>query len=118
MERENEKLKGQLARLQKKSSRPDPVDEDVPGAVLATIGNGKSGTSLVSPSSSVGTMGEVVCEICERPGHDLFGCDLLNKNGAMNGVITSSLSQDDLFCEDCEERGHSAANCPHSLEVF
>ncbi|KAH0589374.1 hypothetical protein H2248_005132 [Termitomyces sp. 'cryptogamus'] len=55
--------------------------------------------------------GEGVCEICERPGHDIFGCDVLNKGA---GVKRDS----ELFCEDCESRGHTAADCPHSLDVF
>lgn len=52
---------------------------------------------------------EGVCEICERPGHDIFGCDVLNK-----GADTRA----ELFCEDCESHGHIASDCPHSLDVF
>ncbi|KAG6868926.1 hypothetical protein C0993_007700 [Termitomyces sp. T159_Od127] len=50
---------------------------------------------------------EGVCEICERPGHDIFGCDVLNKG-----------AEAELFCEDCESHGHRASDCPHSLDVF
>ncbi|CAK5265340.1 unnamed protein product [Mycena citricolor] len=28
------------------------------------------------------------------------------------------LPHENLFCEDCETHGHTAANCPHSLDVF
>ena len=70
-------------------------------------------------SSNMGVSGEEVCEICERPGHDIFTCDLL-KEGAAPPSTTSSHFHDmeELICEDCEERGHTAANCPHSLDVF
>ena len=65
---------------------------------------------------------EEVCEICERPGHDIFTCDLLKEGAAppSAGIMSSSSPHDDaeLICEDCEERGHTAANCPHSLDVF
>ena len=73
-------------------------------------------------SSSLGQSGEEVCEICERPGHDIFTCDLLKEGAAPPSSISTSSrlheEADDLICEDCEERGHTAANCPHSLDVF
>lgn len=72
-------------------------------------------------SSTLGQSDELVCEICERPGHDIFTCDLLKEDAAppSAGIISSSLRADsELICEDCEERGHTAANCPHSLDVF
>ncbi|KAG6862208.1 hypothetical protein C0995_002138 [Termitomyces sp. Mi166 len=57
--------------------------------------------------------GEGVCEICERPGHDIFGCDVLNKGAGAQAQADSG-----LFCEDCESHGHTSADCPHSLDVF
>lgn len=110
LERENEKLKSQLARLQKKTSRTTPVadfdalhDEPVNGQTL-----------ISKPTRN----GEEVCEICERPGHDIFTCDLLKDGGPVQNGAIGGESQGDIFCEDCEERGHTAANCPHSLDVF
>lgn len=58
-------------------------------------------------------MAEAVCEICERPGHDIFNCDVLNKGGT-----TAVVAGPELFCEDCESHGHVAEDCPHSLDVF
>ena len=76
-------------------------------------------------SSTLGQSSEEVCEICERPGHDIFTCDLLKEDAAPPSRMSSRTSmvstQDDMsevICEDCEERGHTAANCPHSLDVF
>ncbi|KAI1795501.1 hypothetical protein LXA43DRAFT_723290 [Ganoderma leucocontextum] len=113
LEREIERLKDKLSRSQKKSSKTDlPLPEDSTGrppSVASTM------------SSTVGQSDEVVCEICERPGHDIFTCDLLKEDAAppSAGLISSSLRADsELICEDCEERGHTAANCPHSLDVF
>ncbi|KAF7361997.1 CAP-Gly domain-containing linker protein 2 [Mycena venus] len=55
-----------------------------------------------------------VCEICEKPGHDIFTCSLLSA-----GTPTDDRTSDsELFCEDCESHGHVAADCPHSLDVF
>ena len=76
-------------------------------------------------SDSVSRSGdEDVCEICERPGHDIFSCDLLkderppSQDGHSSNNFLKKRPMDDLFCEDCEEHGHTAANCPHSMDVF
>ena len=60
-----------------------------------------------------------MCEICERPGHDIFTCDLL-KDDSSSAPHNSDKAgtRGDLYCEDCEETGHVAADCPHSLDVF
>lgn len=99
MEQEIERLKDKLAR-QKKSSKGS----------IETIERNRTSSDVTSHSDS----GQPVCEICERPGHDIFSCDLL-KEESPSGV---SQSPSDLFCEECEEHGHLAAECPHSLDVF
>ncbi|KAI0663349.1 hypothetical protein C8Q70DRAFT_1042120 [Cubamyces menziesii] len=115
LEREVDRLKDKLARSQKKSSRGLPEEPaQRPASVASTL------------SSTVGQSGgEELCEICERPGHDIFTCDLLKEDAAPPSRMSSRTSmvstQDDMsevICEDCEERGHTAANCPHSLDVF
>lgn len=68
-------------------------------------------------SETLAASGEV-CEICERPGHDIFNCDLLKSDGSSGIDGGGGAGKDELFCEDCEERGHTAATCPHSLDVF
>ncbi|KAH8118910.1 hypothetical protein DFH11DRAFT_1561792 [Phellopilus nigrolimitatus] len=87
--------------------------------ISATPANAMSTSRDPMPSESE------VCEICERPGHDIFTCDLL-KDGSEPTISPASTSvpknpkgtDSDLFCEDCESHGHLAANCPHSLDVF
>ncbi|KAI0759824.1 hypothetical protein BD413DRAFT_487303 [Trametes elegans] len=114
LEREVERLKDKLARSQKKSSKTDLPEDPMrrPASSTSTL------------SSGLGQSGEEVCEICERPGHDIFTCDLLKEDAApprMSSRLSITDSEQDLteaICEDCEERGHIAANCPHSLDVF
>lgn len=110
LEAEIDRLKEKLARSQKKLSKNDlPEDPVRPASSASTL------------SSTVGHAGEEVCEICERPGHDIFTCDLLKEGAPPPSAITSSSrlhDDEELICEDCEERGHTASNCPHSLDVF
>ncbi|KAF8070239.1 hypothetical protein FPV67DRAFT_1486720 [Lyophyllum atratum] len=91
LEQEVEKMKEKLARHNKKASK----------------------SSTDSVASTIVERREEVCEICERPGHDIFNCDVLNKEAPV-----TLRSVEDLFCEDCESHGHVAADCPHSLDVF
>ncbi|KAI0645887.1 hypothetical protein C8Q79DRAFT_910183 [Trametes meyenii] len=112
LEREVERLKEKLARSQKKSSKTDLPEDPTrrPASSASTL------------SSTLGT-GEEVCEICERPGHDIFTCDLLKEDAAPPRIssrasMASAEDTSEVVCEDCEERGHTAANCPHSLDVF
>ncbi|KAH9858881.1 hypothetical protein C2E23DRAFT_24393 [Lenzites betulinus] len=114
LEREVERLKDKLSRQQRKSSKTDLPEDPMrrPASSASTL------------SSNLGQAGEEVCEICERPGHDIFTCDLLKEDAApppMSSRLSTASTQDDMsevVCEDCEERGHTAANCPHSLDVF
>ncbi|KAF8993711.1 hypothetical protein BDQ17DRAFT_1312094 [Cyathus striatus] len=105
LEQEIERLKEKITRQKKSSKNSGEVNES--RQRLST-------TSLSSTASS-----ETVCEICERPGHDIFNCDLLKEDtpiGSTREKLTSSSGE--LFCEDCESHGHMAADCPHSLDVF
>lgn len=56
-----------------------------------------------------------VCEICERPGHDIFNCNLLKEEVR---VPSTGIDTKKLFCQDCDSTGHATADCPHSLDVF
>ncbi len=106
LELEIERLKEKLAR-QKKSSKTDLFEEP----------HARPPSSSSTLSSTLGESGEEVCEICERPGHDIFTCDLL-KDDTPPASAKPRDDQSEMICEDCEERGHTAANCPHSLDVF
>lgn len=61
---------------------------------------------------------EDVCEICERPGHDIFTCDLLKEDAPAPLARAKASSSSELYCVDCEGYGHVASDCPHSLDVF
>lgn len=99
-------MKEKLSR-HKKSSKNSP-DATEPRHRVSSISS-----SVTSESSA-----RDVCEICERPGHDIFNCDLLREEvPAITKPPNGRLPQD-LFCEDCESHGHTAADCPHSLDVF
>jgi hypothetical protein len=95
-------MKEKLAR-QKKSSK-NTTDAGEPSHRRSTPGD-------TTDSASV-----QVCEICERPGHDIFSCDLLKEDVPPHSKSSRVLP--DLFCDDCESHGHAASDCPHSLEVF
>ncbi|KAJ7733766.1 hypothetical protein DFH07DRAFT_928669 [Mycena maculata] len=101
LEQELERTKEKLARQRKASKGSSEVDtRRRPGSVAS---------SDVSDT-------EGVCEICEKPGHDIFSCSLLSAGGSVPDRGSSSGTE--LFCEDCESHGHVAADCPHSLDVF
>lgn len=125
LEREVERLKERLARSQKKSSKTG-LPEDSRSSVSSSMSSAsilsstsrsaKFSDATISDSTS---RGEEVCEICERPGHDIFTCDLLKDDRPLSSAsMGSKRANEDIFCEDCEEHGHTAANCPHALDVF
>ncbi|KAJ6557190.1 hypothetical protein B0H10DRAFT_2121012 [Mycena sp. CBHHK59/15] len=98
LEQELERTKEKLLRQRKSSKGSSEVESS----------RRRAGSVASATSSS----GELVCEICEQPGHDIFSCALLKEGG------TSPTSTTEVFCEDCESHGHVAADCPHSLDVF
>ncbi|EED77467.1 predicted protein [Postia placenta Mad-698-R] len=130
LERELERLREKVARSQKKSSK---LSTEPPAAPPDERPVGSGAKKISTEPVSAGT--QEVCEICERPGHDIFTCDLLKDDVApmpmsapamstsmsMSSMSSMSMGGDadeELFCEDCEGRGHTAENCPHSLDVF
>ena len=124
LEREVSRLQERLAKSQKKSSKGP--SEDARSSATPSLSSVSSSISSRPDSamsdSASRSGGEDVCEICEKPGHDIFTCDLLKEDrplsvGSASDFLKKS-AMDDLFCEDCEEHGHTAANCPHSLDVF
>ena len=106
MEQEVDRLKDKLSRSHKKSSTRL---SDVPSHTTDS-------ETVVSDDTPVGPHGSDVCEICEQPGHDILTCDVLKGNAPAPSRPQSSASS--LFCEDCEGYGHTAADCPHSMDVF
>ncbi|OCH93135.1 hypothetical protein OBBRIDRAFT_802140 [Obba rivulosa] len=94
LEREVERLREKLSRSQKKSSR---ADED-PSRTK------KSSSGLVPASSPAA--GSAPAGEGDAPAPRL----------SLSSV--PGINREELYCEDCEGRGHTAANCPHSLDVF
>ncbi|KAF8844266.1 hypothetical protein BDN67DRAFT_963002 [Paxillus ammoniavirescens] len=115
LEQEVERLQEKLSRS-KKSSRNDtePGSEQRRASTVSTV--------MSSDDDLRSTPREDVCEICERPGHDIFTCDLLKEDApAAPSRGTPAPRQSDisgLYCVDCEGYGHTASDCPHSLDVF
>ncbi|KAJ6499418.1 hypothetical protein C8R45DRAFT_982319 [Mycena sanguinolenta] len=101
LEQELERTKEKLARQRKASKGSSEV-------VDARRRPASVASSEVSDT-------EGVCEICEKPGHDIFSCSLLSA-----GTLTDDRNPSDseLVCEDCEGHGHVAADCPNALDVF
>lgn len=100
LEQEIERLKDKLSR-QKKSSKNS----------MESVASTLSATSAHDQNVDV-------CEICERPGHDIFNCDLLKGEEVKSAASSEHKVSLDLFCEECESHGHLAADCPDSLDVF
>jgi hypothetical protein len=107
LEQEVERLKEKLSKV-KKSSKS--------GGDSSSLRHQASMTSMKSSPEDAHRTNEAVCEICERPGHDIFTCDLL-KEDAPQSLINGSRSSGE-FCDDCEGWGHTATDCPHSQDVF
>lgn len=110
LEREIERLKQKLGRRSSKSST------DVPASIQQRPNKSPPRNSTTAPA----VVGDEICEICEKPGHDIFSCPLLKDNGATdaNAIAAKSSASKQPFCSDCESYGHTPADCPHSLDVF
>uniref|UniRef100_A0A0W0FSC5 CAP-Gly domain-containing protein n=1 Tax=Moniliophthora roreri TaxID=221103 RepID=A0A0W0FSC5_MONRR len=119
LEEEVKRLKDKIARQEKKSAK---------------FSTGLAPENSSSSSTSHGPTGDV-CEICERPGHDIFNCDLLKEDGPLSAKSTTNAAHkaingdnptssdketepEDLWCEDCEGYGHLKEECPNSEDVF
>lgn len=104
-------MKEKVARSKKSSKN---------GTDLADLGRRASSASTVvgSEEDLFSASREDVCEICERPGHDIFTCDLLKEDAPTSLARTQPNSSSGLYCVDCEGYGHVASDCPHSLDVF
>ena len=115
LEQEVERLKEKLTRSHKKLSKNslEPTEPPPRQPLL---------TPSVANNNFKQSSSEDVCEICERPGHDIFTCDLLRDETPAardkNAMKQTNGDPSDLFCVDCEGHGHVIADCPHSLDVF
>jgi len=114
LEQEVERLKEKLSRS-KKSSKNSTEPADVGQRRVSTA---STVTAVSSDDDLCSASREDVCEICERPGHDIFTCDLLKEDAPAPLTRANPGSSSGLYCVDCESYGHVAVDCPHSLDVF
>ncbi|KAI6033086.1 hypothetical protein F5J12DRAFT_197271 [Pisolithus orientalis] len=112
LEQEIEQLKEKLSRSRKQGSAE-------PGATQRKL---SISSDVASSGDEFRSLSSDVCEICERPGHDIFTCNLLRDGAPIHTSTSRSASTRDFsserFCVDCESFGHVASHCPHSLDVF
>ncbi|KAF9446401.1 hypothetical protein P691DRAFT_673697, partial [Macrolepiota fuliginosa MF-IS2] len=107
LEQEVERLKDKLSKMKKSTKNS--------GENRGLRHQTSSASMEDSDIEGIRPINESVCEICERPGHDIFNCDLLKED------VTTSLTgtnSSEKFCSDCETWGHIATDCPHSQDVF
>lgn len=130
LEREIERLKQKVGKGGRSSK--SGTDVSAPDQRLRKSSTNSANTllSVDDDTNSLASTNDTVvlvdvCEICEKPGHDIFTCPLLKDDlptGAGASNVTSRRSPNpstfELFCVDCEGHGHLAADCPHSLDVF
>lgn len=100
LEREVEKLKDKVQRLQSKSSKSGGERETLKSS---TRGSHTRSSTVTQQTVTQEDVKNLVCEICEQPGHDIFSCPLLkdDENPGAQDV------DGDLYCVDCDTRGHT-----------
>jgi CAP-Gly domain-containing linker protein 1 len=146
LERELETLRRRSSKTARKTSKSslelDPVPEDRPASSFANGTGSATSTATAMPkdgahsrSNSLITSESDVCEICERPGHDIFSCDLLKESSSPTLMMSRIVPEDAtavlspvkpepsriterLYCEDCDSEGHTSNECPYALDVF
>ncbi|KAF8554711.1 hypothetical protein OG21DRAFT_1496815, partial [Imleria badia] len=112
LEQEVERLTEKLSRSKKSlTNSTEPAD-------LGQRRASSASTVVSSDDDLLFASREDVCEICERPGHDIFTCDLLKEDAPAPLARTKPNSNSGLYCVDCEGYGHIASDCLHSLDVF
>ncbi|KAH0827787.1 hypothetical protein J3R83DRAFT_3405 [Lanmaoa asiatica] len=114
-----DELEQEVERLQEKLSRSKKSSKN--GMEPADLGQRRasSASTVMSSDDDLRSASrEDVCEICERPGHDIFTCDLLKEDAPASLARIKLGSNLELYCVDCEGYGHVASDCPHSLDVF
>jgi CAP-Gly domain-containing linker protein 1 len=153
IERLNEKLRKASSKRSGKSSSGPNAGDTSPAATAApsplkhnsSLSNGSASLAQISKTNGTATVAapavangdEPVCEICEKPGHDIFSCDLLREDYGHHDAssdtkldehVADTLGHDgeveegegelDIWCEECEGHGHRADQCPYAEDVF
>jgi CAP-Gly domain-containing linker protein 1 len=128
LEREVEKLKDKVQRLQSKSSSKSSGGDAL--AKSSSRSNHTRSSTVTQQTVVKEEPSTLVCEICEQSGHDIFSCPLLKDDEN----ATASAPAADPYCVDCDTKGHSseslslavhcfltrgiAAECPYAQDVF
>jgi CAP-Gly domain-containing linker protein 1 len=141
--REAQRKSAKTARKKSKGSSDlcdVPEDRQAPASTSAPTPAANPSTTNGAHSRTTSLIGSEsdVCEICERPGHDIFSCDLLRESSsptmmmsrinvedspgpkALTGAhaAASAPAAKPLYCVDCDSEGHTADECPYALDVF
>jgi DNA repair exonuclease SbcCD ATPase subunit len=103
LEREVEKLKDKVQRLQSKSSSKSSGGDAL--AKSASRSNHTRSSTVTQQTVVKEEPSTLVCEICEQTGHDIFSCPLLKDDDS--ATATSTLAADH-YCVDCDTKGHSS----------
>ncbi|KAK0479184.1 hypothetical protein IW261DRAFT_166460 [Armillaria novae-zelandiae] len=128
----NKEISELEALVESKIYREDELEQEIEHLRAKLAKKSSSASSKLSDTSSIRRVpstsslashgADIVCEICERPGHDIFSCDLLKGDAPapapINGTLNGKATDKSLFCEDCESYGHLPVDCPHSMDVF
>ncbi|KAJ4490940.1 hypothetical protein J3R30DRAFT_3278235 [Lentinula aciculospora] len=135
LEQEIQRLNEKLRKANSKPHVSEPMSsKHTTSSSIGSASIKSNGVGEISSSESAQDE-EPVCEICEKPGHDIFSCDLLREDyGHRDSIDFSSEDatphivarcgdgaaeeEPDIWCEECEGHGHRAEECPYAGDVF
>ena len=111
LEREVEKLKDKVQRLQSKSSSKSSGGDAL--AKSSSRGNHTRSSTVTQQTVVKEEPSTLVCEICEQSGHDIFSCPLLKDD-----ENATSAPAADPYCVDCDTKGHSSESSSLAVCCF
>ena len=103
LEREVEKLKDKVQRLQAKNASKSGGSDST--AKASSRSNHTRSSTVTQQTVAKEEPSSLVCEICEQSGHDIFSCPLLKDEETAPATNGSSV---DVYCVDCDTKGHSS----------
>lgn len=116
LEREVERLKDKVQRLQSKSSSKSSGGDTLGKSTSSRGNHTRSSTVTQQTVTKEEPAAEsTVCEICEQAGHDLFSCPILKDD---EGAVGSKAVPTDMYCVDCDSRTHDSkffVSCLNSI---
>lgn len=103
LEREVERLKDKVQRLQSKSSSKNTSGGHDLSKSQSRGSHTRSSTVTQQTVTKEEPSSTAVCEICEQAGHDIFSCPLLKED---ESATTAPASE--IYCVDCNSRTHNS----------